>query len=62
MRIGDLPYSDPVGLDVRPGPHTLLRLDPRRHLLTAPNYRAEMIIRFVIWDQITGVASLPAVA
>ncbi|MCX4530053.1 IS6 family transposase (plasmid) [Streptomyces sp. NBC_00841] len=35
---------------------------PRRHLLTAPNYRAEMIIRFAIWDQITGVASLPAVA
>ncbi|MFE7246065.1 IS6 family transposase, partial [Streptomyces sp. NPDC057580] len=35
---------------------------PRRHVLTAPNYRAEMTIRFAIWDQITGVASLPAVA
>ncbi|MGW1091389.1 IS6 family transposase [Streptomyces sp. NPDC002596] len=35
---------------------------PRRHLLTAPNYRAEMIIRFAIWDQITGVAGLPATA
>ncbi|PWI05628.1 IS6 family transposase, partial [Streptomyces sp. NWU339] len=35
---------------------------PRRHLLAAPNYRAEMILRFVIWDQITGVAGLPAIA
>ncbi|MGW1658891.1 IS6 family transposase, partial [Streptomyces atratus] len=29
---------------------------PRRHLLTAPNYRAEMIIRFAIWDEITGTS------
>ncbi|WP_406723551.1 IS6 family transposase [Streptomyces sp. GD-15H] len=35
---------------------------PRRHLMTAPEYRAEMNIRFAIWDQITGVAGLPAVA
>ncbi|MGW9498924.1 IS6 family transposase [Streptomyces prasinus] len=35
---------------------------PRRHLLAAPNYRAEMILRFAIWDQITGVAGLPAEA
>lgn len=32
----------------------------RRHLLTAPTCRAEMIIRFAIRDQITGVAGLPA--
>jgi putative transposase len=33
---------------------------PRRRLMAAPDYRAEMIIRFAIWDQITGTAGLPA--
>ncbi|MER5227433.1 IS6 family transposase [Streptomyces flaveus] len=32
---------------------------PRRHLMSAPNYRAEMTVRFAIWDQVTSVASLP---
>lgn len=27
---------------------------PRRHLMTAPGCRAEMAIRFAIWDQATG--------
>jgi len=27
---------------------------PSRHLMTAPGYRAEMTIRFAIWDQVTG--------
>jgi hypothetical protein len=27
-----------------------------RHLMTAPDHRAEMISRFAVWDQITGVA------
>jgi putative transposase len=27
---------------------------PGRHLMTAPGYRAEMTIRFAIWDQVTG--------
>ncbi|MFI9583884.1 IS6 family transposase [Streptomyces sp. NPDC052236] len=27
---------------------------PRRHLMSAPGHRAEMTIRFAIWDQITG--------
>lgn len=27
---------------------------PRRHLMTAPGYRAGMTIRFTIWDQVTG--------
>jgi putative transposase len=35
---------------------------PRRHLMTAHHYRAEMTIRFAIWDQITGVAALAATA
>ncbi|MFD5659870.1 IS6 family transposase [Streptomyces hirsutus] len=35
---------------------------PRRHLMTAPGYRAEMTVRFAIWDQVTGVAGLPAAA
>ncbi|MFF3897300.1 IS6 family transposase [Streptomyces sp. NPDC001812] len=35
---------------------------PRRHLLTAFHYRAEMTLRFVIWDQITGAAGQPAEA
>ncbi|PWI05179.1 IS6 family transposase [Streptomyces sp. NWU339] len=35
---------------------------PRRHLMTAPGHRAEMTIRFAIWDQVTGVAGLPAEA
>ncbi|MFF1442510.1 IS6 family transposase [Streptomyces sp. NPDC058295] len=33
---------------------------PRRHLIPAHDYRAEMTVRFAIWEQITGVASLPA--
>jgi putative transposase len=35
---------------------------PRRHLMTAPQYRTEMIIRFAIWDRITGNATLPTAA
>ncbi|MGK3111392.1 IS6 family transposase, partial [Streptomyces mordarskii] len=35
---------------------------PRRHLMTATGYRAEMTIRFGTWDQVTGIASLPAAA
>ncbi|CAL9665814.1 IS6 family transposase [Streptomyces sp. enrichment culture] len=35
---------------------------PRRHLMTAPDYRAETTIRFAIWDQITGAAGQPAKA
>ncbi|MFI6063444.1 IS6 family transposase [Streptomyces sp. NPDC051286] len=35
---------------------------PRRHLLTATDYRAEMTVRFAIWEQITGVACLPTMA
>ncbi|MFJ8855491.1 IS6 family transposase [Streptomyces sp. NPDC102437] len=35
---------------------------PHRHLMTAPEYRTEMTIRFAIWDQVTGVADLPAAA
>ncbi|KPI13571.1 hypothetical protein OK006_11004 [Actinobacteria bacterium OK006] len=32
---------------------------PRRHLIPASDYRAEMTVRFAIWEQITGVAGLP---
>ncbi|MFE4336847.1 IS6 family transposase [Streptomyces sp. NPDC056831] len=35
---------------------------PRCHLMTATEYRAEVITRFAIWDQVTGVAGLPAAA
>ncbi|MFE9927261.1 IS6 family transposase [Streptomyces sp. NPDC005774] len=35
---------------------------PRRHLVTAAHYRTEMTTRFAIWDQVTGVAGLPATA
>jgi putative transposase len=35
---------------------------PRRHLMTAAHYRAEMTIRFAIWDQATGAAGQPAEA
>ncbi|WP_210578336.1 IS6 family transposase [Streptomyces sp. GESEQ-4] len=38
------------------------RFRPRRHLLPAHNYRAEMSIRFAIWEQITGVAGLATAA
>ncbi len=31
---------------------------PRRHLMPAHDYRAEMTVRFAIWEQITGVAGL----
>ncbi|MET7354601.1 IS6 family transposase [Streptomyces mirabilis] len=32
---------------------------PHRHLMSAPDHRAEMTIRFAIWDQITGAVSRP---
>ncbi|PWI04897.1 IS6 family transposase [Streptomyces sp. NWU339] len=35
---------------------------PRRHLMTASEYRAEMAARFAVWDQVTGVAGRPAAA
>jgi len=35
---------------------------PRRHLMTASDYRAEMTVRFAIWEQITGAAGQPAKA
>ena len=35
---------------------------PHRHLMPAYHYRAEMTVRFAIWEQITGVAGLPATA
>jgi transposase-like protein len=35
---------------------------PHRHLMTATDYRAEMSIRFAIWDQITGAADRPTTA
>jgi putative transposase len=35
---------------------------PRRHRLTATEYRAEMTDRFTTWRQITGVTSLPTAA
>jgi putative transposase len=31
-----------------------------RHLMTAPDYRAEMSLRFTIWEQITGAAAGPS--
>jgi hypothetical protein len=30
---------------------------PRRHLMTAPDYRTEMRHRFTVWDQVTGVSA-----
>ncbi|MBL3670613.1 IS6 family transposase [Streptomyces sp. M2CJ-2] len=35
---------------------------PFRHLMTAAHYRAEMAVRFAIWDQITGAAGRPTTA
>ncbi|WP_406724007.1 IS6 family transposase [Streptomyces sp. GD-15H] len=35
---------------------------PRRHLMAAPDYRAEMTLRFAIWDQVTGTAGQPITA
>ena len=35
---------------------------PRRHLMPAHDYRAEMTVRFAIWDQITGAADQPTTA
>ncbi|MFE7478135.1 IS6 family transposase, partial [Streptomyces sp. NPDC057575] len=35
---------------------------PRRHLMSALGYRAEMTIRFAIWDQATGAAGQPSEA
>ncbi|MFF9221748.1 IS6 family transposase [Streptomyces viridosporus] len=35
---------------------------PRRHRMTAPEYRTEMSTRFAVWDQITGAVGRPAAA
>jgi putative transposase len=35
---------------------------PHRHLLPAHDYRAEMTIRFTIWEQVTGVSGLSTMA
>ncbi|GAB2445188.1 hypothetical protein GCM10027162_46710 [Streptomyces incanus] len=35
---------------------------PHRHLLTAPDHRAEMTVRFAIWDHVTGVVGAAATA
>ncbi len=35
---------------------------PHRHLMTASGHRAEMTVRFAIWDQATGAANLPTTA
>jgi putative transposase len=35
---------------------------PRRHLMPAHDYRAEMTVRFAIWEQITGAAGLTTAA
>ncbi|WPW27266.1 IS6 family transposase [Streptomyces atratus] len=35
---------------------------PRRHLMTAPDHRAEMTVRFAIWDQVTGAVGRPTTA
>ncbi|PWI08115.1 IS6 family transposase [Streptomyces sp. NWU339] len=35
---------------------------PRRHLMTASGHRAEMTVRFAIWEQVTGAANLPTTA
>ncbi|MFH9970113.1 transposase, partial [Streptomyces mirabilis] len=32
---------------------------PRRHLMTAPDHRAEMTLRFAIWENITSAADQP---
>jgi transposase-like protein len=34
---------------------------PRRHRMTATDYRTEMTVRFAVWVQITGTVGLPAV-
>ena len=38
------------------------RFRPRRHLIPAHGYRAEMTVRFAIREQITGVAGLATTA
>ncbi|MFD9286475.1 IS6 family transposase, partial [Streptomyces mirabilis] len=30
---------------------------PRRHLLTASDYRREMTERFAVWNQVTGMSA-----
>ncbi|MEU2675100.1 IS6 family transposase, partial [Streptomyces sp. NPDC007164] len=35
---------------------------PRRHLMTAPDYRTEMQHRFTTWEQVTGTAGLSTAA
>ncbi|MFC9949106.1 transposase, partial [Streptomyces prasinus] len=35
---------------------------PHRHLMTASDHRAEMTVRFAIWDQIAGAAGRPTTA
>jgi putative transposase len=39
-----------------------LHFRPRRHLMTAPDYRTERHHRFTIWNQITGTTAMPTMA
>lgn len=38
------------------------RFRPYRHRMTAAHHRAEMTVRFIVWDQITGAAARPTTA
>ncbi|MEU2675250.1 hypothetical protein ABZ622_42055, partial [Streptomyces sp. NPDC007164] len=38
------------------------RFRPRRHLMTAPDYRTEMRHRFTTWEQAAGTAGLSTTA
>ena len=55
------PANSPLQHD-QPGDHPTRSANvtapfrPRRHRLSARDYRAEMTVRFAIWEQITGVA------
>ncbi|MFD7446800.1 acyl-CoA dehydrogenase family protein [Streptomyces sp. NPDC059909] len=40
----------------------LAHFRPRRHLMTAPEHRAEMTNHFAIWDQVTGAVGRPTTA
>ncbi|KPI13393.1 IS6 family transposase [Actinobacteria bacterium OK006] len=35
---------------------------PHRHLMTASDHRAEMTIRFAVWDHVTGVVATATTA
>ena len=49
--------NDPLPLPAEEDPDIRQHFRPRRHLISAPQWRTEMTNRFAVWDEITVAAA-----